>query len=214
MKVELVSMTQPLQDGLKHLTPEELLVYIARVSNPSNQMNTETASKLLAYCYKNKHWSVFEGVSLTFEIETSRAITQQLVRHRSFTFQEFSQRYSNVMGFEPIELRKQGEKNRQSSAEIVNDKTLKDLVKAHCDLSEKLYNKLLEKDISRETARMILPLCTTSRLYMTGNVRSFIHLFEVRGNKATAQKEIVEIIEAMKTYFSKHFPNIAELIYG
>ncbi len=214
MKVELVSITKPLQDELKGFTPEELIVYIARVSNPSNQMNTETSSKLLAYCYKNKHWSIFESVSLTFEIETSRAITQQLVRHRSFTFQEFSQRYSNVLGFEPIELRKQGDKNRQSSAEVVNDKALNELIAAHCALSEKLYNKLLEKDISRETARMILPLCTTSRLYMTGNVRSFIHLFEVRGNKLTAQKEIVEIIEAMKPYFSKHFPTIADLIYG
>lgn len=204
MNVKLVSMTNILVDGID--TPEELIVYIARVSNPNNQLNMETAPKLIRYLIQNKHWSPFEMVNVCFEIETSRAISQQLVRHKSFSFQEFSQRYSEVEDFEPIELRKKAVKNRQSSSDIVDDKALQDVVNKAVDGSFACYNLLLENGVAKEVARMVLPLTTKTRLFMNGSLRSWIHFLDVR-NSEHAQKEIRLIAQEIENILKQHFPN-------
>lgn len=209
MKTKLVSMTQMLVNGIN--TPEELIVYIARVSNPNNQLNTQTAPSLIRYLVKNKHWSPFEMVNICFEIETSRAISQQLIRHKSFSFQEFSQRYSKVENFEPIELRKQAIKDRQSSSDIINDKTLQDTVKMAIDGSFSCYNLLLEHGVAKEVARMVLPLTTKTRLYMNGSLRSWIHFLDVRDNEH-AQKETQEIAREIKNSLKYHFPNVFDAL--
>lgn len=204
MNVKLVSMTNILVDGID--TPEELIVYIARVSNPNNQLNMETAPKLIRYLIQNKHWSPFEMVNVCFEIETSRAISQQLVRHKSFSFQEFSQRYSEVEDFEPIELRKKAIKNRQSSSDIIDDKALQDAVNKAVDGSFACYNLLLENGVAKEVARMVLPLTTKTRLFMNGSLRSWIHFLDVR-NSEHAQKEIRLIAQEIENILKQHFPN-------
>ncbi len=209
MDVKLVSMTNILVDGID--TPEELIVYIARVSSPNNQLNMETAPKLIRYLIQNKHWSPFEMVNICFEIETSRAISQQLVRHKSFSFQEFSQRYSEVEDFEPIELRKKAIKNRQSSSDIIDDKALQDVVNKAVDGSFACYNLLLENGVAKEVARMVLPLTTKTRLYMNGSLRSWIHFLDVR-NSEHAQKEIRLIAQEIENILKQHFPNTFEAL--
>ena len=203
---------------LVNITPdaEKTMAYIARVSNPNNQDNEKFAG-LLKYCIKHNHWSVFEQSSMTLEIETTRAIAAQILRHRSFTFQEFSQRYadSTKLGEIPIpELRRQDEKNRQNST---ND--LDEFVKQKLELqmntlfssATALYQQMLEEGVAKECARMVLPLCTPTRIYMTGSCRSWIHYIELRSAHGT-QKEHMDIAQACKTVFIEQFPIVSEAL--
>ena len=218
MQTRLISVTQA---SSGELTPEQLIVYIARVSNPSNQMNHETADKLIRYLIKNKHWSPFEHVSMTIEIKTSRAIAAQILRHRSFSFQEFSQRYAEVTEFEPFELRKQAEKNRQSSSEVFNPeinallggKKEKALARVAWLLHQcqDAYKLLIEAGVAKESARMILPLTTQTTIYMTGTIRSWIHYLDIRCDEHT-QLEHREIAESIKEIFIQQFPEISKAL--
>jgi thymidylate synthase (FAD) len=216
MSVRLVSITNPSElvrftdDGsTTTVSPEELIVYIARVSNPDNQMNMETAPKLINYLIKHKHWSPFEFVDITFEIVTRRSIAAQILRHKSFAFQEFSQRYSTATEVQSIELRRQGKTNRQSSEEVIPDFALDRDIKQHIANSKMLYDKLIKQGISRETARDVLPLATETTMYMKGSVRSWIHYLDLRCSPDT-QKEHRLIAEGIKTIFVNNFPNISD----
>lgn len=217
MNVKLVSVTKSLVEE-KELSAEELIVYVARVSNPSNQLNSETSDKLIAYLVRNKHWSPFEMVDMTVEIVTSRGIAQQILRHRSFSFQEFSQRYAEVTDFEPVQLRKSGATNRQSSLEVF-DPVVKDrdgfeepsssLVDDHIINSQELYQKLIQAGVAKECARMVLPLTTQTKIYMKGSVRSWIHYLQIRCDEHT-QLEHREIALAIADVFKSIFPNISK----
>ncbi len=210
MKTKLVSITKPEIEGLS--SAEDLISYCARVSNPSNQMNTETAPRLLAYLIKHKHWSPFEMASMTIEIKTSRAIAAQILRHRSFSFQEFSQRYSTATELEDIEWRMQGKTNRQVGDEIVDlSPELKDEVDTTLATCKELYDKLIEKGLAKECARMVLPLNTSTTIYMSGTIRSWIHYLDIR-TKEDTQKEHREIALEIKNIFTNNFPNIAEAL--
>jgi len=209
MSVKLISITHPQIEGLK--TAEDLISYCARVSNPSNQLNTETAPRLLSYCIKHGHWSIFEMADMCFEIKTSRAIGAQILRHRSFSFQEFSQRYSEVTEIEPIELRKQTEKNRQSSEEVIEDPVLNNVMQYSIKQSLQTYEKLLQQGVAREQARLVLPLATQSTLYMKGSVRSFIHYLQLR-TKEDTQKEHRTIALEIQKIFIKEFPNVSRAL--
>jgi thymidylate synthase (FAD) len=224
MRVRAISVTQALPGAILDLpadaTPEMVIVYTARVSAPENQTKHFTALRLLSYCMRHGHWSVFEMVDLTMEIETSRAIAAQVLRHRSFSFQEFSQRYSAVtkLGdqlFETLELRpKHVAGNRQGSDEV---NAFPQAIAGHmagkvADLlttAEDLYQNLLREGVAPECARMVLPLATKTRIYMKGSVRSWIHYFKVRCDDH-AQKEHRLLAEALKAEFAKVFPVIAE----
>ena len=210
MKTKLISITKPEIEGIN--TAEELISSCARVSNPSNQFNTETAPKLLAYLIKHKHWSPFEMASMTFEIKTSRAIAAQILRHRSFSFQEFSQRYSTANELEKIEWRMQGKTNRQvGDQEVDLSPELKDEVDTTLATCKELYNKLIEKGLAKECARMVLPLNTSTTIYMNGTIRSWIHYLDIRCKDDT-QKEHREIADEIKSTFQFHFPNISEAL--
>ena len=195
---------------------EKTMAHIARVSNPDNQNNPNYAG-LLRYCIKHNHWSVFEQSSMTLEIETTRAIAAQILRHRSFTFQEFSQRYaqSNELGkIELPDLRRQDTKNRQNSIDDV-DPFVKQKLEAQMitlfSSAQSLYNQMIEEGIAKECARMVLPLCTPTRIYMTGSARSWIHYIELRSANGT-QKEHMDIANACKSIFIDTFPTIAEAL--
>lgn len=204
MEVKLTSITTPTVNNIQ--TAEDFISYCARVSNPNNQLNTETAPRLLKYLITHKHWSPFEMASFTVEIKTSRAIAAQILRHRSFSFQEFSQRYSQSTIFEDIEWRLQGKTNRQVGDEEVDlSPELKDEVDILIAACNKLYNKLIDKGLAKECARMVLPLTTSTTLYMSGNVRSWIHYLELR-TKEDTQKEHRDIAEKIKKIFIKEFP--------
>lgn len=207
MTVKLVAITKPLV-GDGNMTASDFITFAARVSNPSNQMSLLTAPKLLAYCIKHGHWSIFEQASMTVEIQTSRAISAQIIRHRSFCFQEFSQRYAPIDEAEPVELRTQDLKNRQASGDTYAQDWAMDAIAKSVDLAFKTYRQLLQEGVSRETARMVLPLCTQTTLYMTGNIRSWIHYLEQRCAKGT-QLEHRRIAEAIRdTIFAVEFPHI------
>ena len=195
---------------------EQTMAHIARVSNPNNQDNPNYAG-LLRYCIKHNHWSVFEQSSMTLEIETTRAIAAQILRHRSFTFQEFSQRYaqSNELGkIELPDLRRQDTKNRQNSIDDV-DPFVKQKFEAQMitlfSSAQSLYNQMIEEGIAKECARMVLPLCTPTRIYMTGSARSWIHYINLRSANGT-QKEHMDIANACKSIFIDTFPTIAEAL--
>lgn len=221
---KLVSVTHPTQDLVSEgiTSAEELISYCARVSNPSNQLNTETAPKLLKYLINHKHWSPFEMASMTVEITTSRAIAAQILRHRSFSFQEFSQRYSTATRITDIELRKQADKNRQSSTDefdpILKHSFFGENVSAsrHIDFAlekiEQLYTQLIEAGVARECARSVLPLATETTMYMTGTIRSWIHYIDLRAAEDT-QKEHRDIAVAIKDIFKQQFPNISEALW-
>lgn len=209
MNVKLIAVTKPLVEGIN--TADELISYCARVSNPSNQLNLETAPRLLRYCVKHGHWSIFETVSMTVEIVTSRAIAAQLLRHRSFTFQEFSQRYSKSATYEPVELRLQDKTNRQASGEVYKDDINEGMAAGIVQEAFQAYNLLLQYGVSKETARMVLPLCTQTTLYMTGNIRSWIHYFTIRCAEGT-QKEHRDVAQAIKEIFNQQFPTVAQAI--
>ena len=204
MNTKLISITKPIIEGIE--SAEDLISYCARVSNPNNQLNTETAPKLLKYLIDHKHWSPYEMVSFTVEIKTSRAIAAQILRHRSFSFQEFSQRYSSIVGREKIEWRLQGKTNRQVGEEEVQlSEKLMDEIEWVQDKCEYLYNNLIEEGVAKECARMVLPLNTSTTLYMSGTVRSWIHYLDLR-TKEDTQKEHRFIADEIKKIFIKEFP--------
>ena len=207
MTVKLVSVTPD---------AEKTMAYIARVSNPSNQDNEKYAG-LLKYCIKHNHWSVFEQSSMTLEIETTRAIAAQILRHRSFTYQEFSQRYaaSTALGnIELPELRRQDVKNRQNSIDDLDPEVVEKLNKQMITLfssAKSLYEQMLEQGVAKECARMVLPLCTPTRIYMTGSCRSWAHYINLRSAHGT-QKEHMEIAEASRKVFIEQFPAVSEAL--
>lgn len=216
MNVKLVSLTQS-QIKEKELTPEELIVYIARVSNPSNQLNTESSDKLLSFLVRHKHWSPFEMVDMTVEITTSRGIAQQIIRHRSFSFQEFSQRYAEVTDFEEVQLRKSGATNRQSSLEVFDpilyNGPASIRIEAHLKDGEDLYKELLSAGVAKECARFVLPLTTQTTIYMKGSIRSWIHYLQIRCDEHT-QLEHREVAQQIEQIFKTHFPNISKALYA
>ena len=214
MNVTLKAITQPsteLQEkGINDA--ERFIVYCARVSNPANQFNTDTSDKLINYCIKHQHWSIFEQAYCTFEIVTSRAIAAQILRHRSFTFQEFSQRYAETQELETVEWRKQGKTNRQVGEDATElPEHLENEFKALQWNSKRLYDLLLQEGVARECARMVLPLNTQTTLYVSGSVRSFIHYLQLR-TKEDTQKEHREVALEMKKIFCETFPNIAKAL--
>ena len=198
---------------LVHVTPdaESLIAYMARVSNPSNQSNTETSPKLIRYLIKHKHWSPFEMVNMCVEIETTRSIAAQILRHRSFSFQEFSQRYAQAsqLGNAVMpELRLQDTKNRQNSIEVEEeDLFLKDRIRYLYKHAEQVYEALLEAGVAKECARDVLPLSTPTRLYMNGTLRSWLHYCDLRCANGT-QKEHKMIADKVKQLIAKEFPQV------
>lgn len=215
MKVKLNCVTSPhieMEDAddvgmvTRYMSPEEYIIYCARVSNEENRLNYETAPKLLRYLIDHKHWSPFEMISIGFEIVTSRAIAQQLLRHRSFSFQEFSQRYAKVEAIEPVELRMQAEMNRQSSTDAIPETArLNDDVERTIKECTYRYEQLLEAGIAKECARMVLPLATQTTIVMHGTLRSWIHYLEQRCDDH-AQKEIRLIAEEIREQLAKVCP--------
>lgn len=218
MKVSLVSSSEPSKELVNQgiVNAQELVAYCARVSNPANQTNTETSEKLIRYLIKHQHWSPLEMVSACLEIETTRDIARQILRHRSFSFQEFSQRYAVAdLGFEFKEARLQDVKNRQNSIETddaglqLNWETQQDYVIA---AAQKSYRWALEKGIAKEQARAVLPEgLTVSRLYMQGTLRSWLHYIELRSGPET-QKEHRAIAIACAESLATIFPMITEFI--
>lgn len=197
--------------------PENQMAYIARVSNPNNQEN-ESYAGLLKYCIKNEHWSVFEQAFMTLEINTTRGLAAQILRHRSFTFQEFSQRYSDVNLLDediPIpELRRQDKSNRQNSIDDLSEEQtqlLQEQIRLHFSQAKDLYEKLLSQGIAKECARFVLPLATPTRLYMTGSCRSWIHYINLRSGHGT-QKEHMDIADACKDIFREVFPTTSQAL--
>jgi thymidylate synthase (FAD) len=192
---------------------EEAVAYCARVSNPENQNAQETAPKLLKYLIKHKHWSPFEMANVCMEIETTRDIARQILRHRSFSFQEFSQRYAAVQGFELSEVRLQDTKNRQNSLEVGDSSLHNWWFKAQQrirDDAELVYNMALAKGVAKEQARKLLPEgLTMSKMYMNGTLRSWLHYVDIRCDKAT-QKEHREVAEKCRDELAKLFPNVME----
>lgn len=211
---KIVAITQPLIDGLK--SADEFIAYAARVSNPSNQMNTETSERLLKYCIRNSHWSVFEMVNVVMEIETTRDIARQILRHRSFSFQEFSQRYADPikdLGFVTREARLQDTKNRQNSIEV-NDQFLQDDFESRqrflTEYAKETYNWAIESGIAKEQARAVLPEgLTVSRMYMNGTLRSWIHYCELRMGNGT-QKEHREVAQSCWNNLAVYFKFLTE----
>ena len=208
MNVTLVSVTPD---------AEKTMGYVGRVSNPKNQDNPKVAG-LLGYCIKHGHWSVFEQAHMTLEINTTRGLAAQILRHRSFTYQEFSQRYadSSLLGDTiPLpELRKQDLKNRQNSTDDMDDRKVKWYnyrMQKHFKEGMKLYQNMLKDGVAKECARFVLPLATPTRLFMTGSVRSWIHYIELRSGHGT-QKEHMDIANACKDVFRAQFPIVSEAL--
>ena len=208
MNVKLISVTPD---------AEKMMGYVARVSNPSNQENPKVAG-LLKYCVKHQHWSVFEQSFMTLEIETTRGLAAQILRHRSFTFQEFSQRYadSSLLSTNiPLpELRRQDTKNRQNSIDDIDEFKVQKyqmLMQDHFRDAMTLYQTMLDEGIAKECARFVLPLATPTRLYMSGSCRSWVHYIDLRSAHGT-QKEHMDIAEACKNVFIEQFPTVAEAL--
>jgi thymidylate synthase (FAD) len=214
MQVRLVALSSPAVPECK--TPGDLIAYCARVSNPENQVNTTTAPRLLAYLVRNQHWSPFEMASMTLEISTTRDIARQILRHRSFSFQEFSQRYAAVVS-EPVarEARLQDMRNRQDSHETSDRDLTAWWLQAQTTLSENaqsLYREALRRGMAKEVARSILPEGTTeSILYMAGTIRSWIHYCQLRTANGT-QKEHREVAQACQSELLKHYPELSEVL--
>ena len=217
MSARIIATTQPaswlVERGVK--TAEQLIVYTARVSNPANQDNVDTGAKLLKYCIEHGHWSIFETASMTVEVATTRAIAAQLLRHRSFTFQEFSQRYAKTTDkAKTTKARMQDPKNRQSSLPCESDETSwwwEQEQRRVFHAAEEAYAMALTKGIAKEVARMVLPLATPTRLYMTGSVRSWIHYLKARLDPAT-QLEHRQVAVAVAEIFREEFPVVSEAI--
>jgi len=207
------------QVKLISVTPdaEKTMGYVARVSNPANQENPNVAG-LLKYCVKHQHWSVFEQAFMTLEIETTRGIAAQILRHRSFTYQEFSQRYadSSLLGdsIPLFDLRRQDTKNRQNSIDDIDDSVKQEFeskIRKHFDDSMVLYQSMLDMGIAKECARFVLPLATPTRIYMSGSCRSWIHYITLRSANGT-QKEHMDIADACKKIFMEQFPTVSEAL--
>lgn len=216
--VQLVAITAPVIPGIH--SADEFIAYAARVSNPSNQMNTATSGKLLAYLIKHKHWSPFEMASMTVAIETTRVIAHQIVRHRSFSFQEFSQRYADpaAMGemYVRSEARLQDTKNRQNSI-VTEDDGLRawwdDAQYSLMTNAQDLYKEAIELGIAKEVARNVLPEgLTKSRLYMAGTIRSWIHYLQARGPGSGTQKEHMDVAAEVLPILAEHFPSVTEAL--
>ena len=208
MTVKLVSVTPD---------AEKIMAYVARVSNPNNQDNPKVAG-LLSYCIKHNHWSVFEQASMTLEIETTRGLAAQILRHRSFTFQEFSQRYADSsLLAETIslpELRRQDTKNRQNSIDDIDPFVRQEFqikMQRHFEEGMKLYKEMLDASIAKECARFVLPLACPTRIYMTGSVRSWIHYIDLRSAHGT-QKEHMDIANECRDIFKESFPIVSEAL--
>ena len=209
MTVKLIQITP---------NPEEQIAYIARVSNPNNQDNPDYA-KLLAYCIKHQHWSIFEQAFMTLEIETTRGLAAQILRHRSFTFQEFSQRYADTSlvtrGNIPLpELRRQDKKNRQNSTDDLDPEKVEMLnreIRQHFTDAQDLYRYMIDMGVAKECARFVLPLATPTRLYMSGSVRSWIHYIDLRSAHGT-QKEHKVIAEECREIFKVQLPTVSEAL--
>jgi len=208
MSVKLVSVTPD---------AEKTMAYVARVSNPANQEN-ENYAGLLRYCIKHQHWSVFEQAFMTLEIETNRGIAAQILRHRSFTYQEFSQRYADsslISEYIPVpDLRRQDTKNRQNSIDNIGDYEklgLQGKIQEHFEESMRLYKELLSHGVAKECARFVLPLATPTRIYMSGSVRSWSHYISLRSANGT-QKEHMDIANECKKVFIEQFPTVAEAL--
>jgi len=214
MKVKLIGYTQPAENAIIGIEDvQDLVAYCARVSNPQNQINSETAPKLLDYLIKHKHWSPFEMCSATLEVETTRDIARQFLRHRSFSFQEFSQRYADIRSFDDSfvvrEARLQDEKNRQNSVQT-NDENLQRMWEQQqrrvIEASKQAYNWAIKNGIAKEQARAVLPEGNTaSRLYVNGTIRSWIHYIELRSGNGT-QLEHMELAQEIGRIISKIFP--------
>ena len=208
MSVKLISVTPD---------AEQTMAYVARVSNPKNQENPNYA-KLLGYCIKHNHWSVFEQAFMTLEIETTRGLAAQILRHRSFTYQEWSQRYADssmlAESIPMFDLRRQDTKNRQNSIDDIDDFVKQEYeikIRRHFDEAMVLYQSMLDMGIAKECARFVLPLATPTRMYMSGSVRSWIHYITLRSANGT-QKEHMDIAEACKKIFVEQFPTCAEAL--
>ena len=207
MNVSLISVSP---DAEKHMA------YCARVSNPNNQ-NNENYAGLLRYCIKHQHWSIFEQAFMTLEINTTRGLAAQILRHRSFTYQEFSQRYAdaNLLGGIPVpDLRSQDHKNRQNSIDDIPEKQKKNLqnqIQRYFAEGLDLYNELIREGVAKECARFVLPLATPTRLYMSGSVRSWIHYIDLRSGHGT-QKEHMDIANECKSIFIGQFPTVSEAL--
>ena len=198
------------------LNAEELITKMARVSSPANEDNMETAPRLLRYLIKHKHWSPFELGNLCVKIYTQRDISAQILRHRSFTFQEYSSRYSRMASAEIPELRRQDLKNRQNSINDLNEllvDELEDKIGVQIGSTFNLYQELLDRGVAKECARRILPLCTPTVLYMNGTIRSWIHYIELRSANGT-QKEHQQIALKIKDIFTKQLPIISEALWS
>ena len=214
IKARVIGVTQPVVDFIPD--SEGILSYAARVSNPSNQVNFETAAKLLQYCVDNKHYSVFETCNITMEIEAPRDIARQILRHRSFSFQEFSQRYAESTDFITREARTQDAKNRQNSLEV-KDKELEDwwqgVQEAYLAYAKLVYSRALDAGIAKEVARVVLPEgLTMSKMYMNGTVRSWLHYIDVRDDEGVTQKEHVDVARKCKQEVVKCFPFLESLM--
>ena len=208
MSVKLISVTPD---------AEKMMAYVARVSNPNNQENPNYA-KLLGYCIKHNHWSVFEQAFMTLELETTRGVAAQVLRHRSFTYQEFSQRYADSSMLADqipmFDLRRQDTKNRQNSIDDIDPFVKQEFeikIRRHFDEAMTLYQSMLDMGIAKECARFVLPLATPTRMYMSGSVRSWIHYITLRSANGT-QKEHMDIAEACKKIFVEQFPTCAEAL--
>jgi len=212
-------MTTPHQVELIHITPdaEELIAYMARVSNPSNQNNTKTSAKLIRYLIEHKHWSPFEMVNMCVQIETTRSIAAQILRHRSFSFQEFSQRYARVNEMPMIpELRTQDLKNRQNSIDNLDealDKKFQFEIGKHYLTAYRLYTDMLDAGIAKECAREILPLAAPTKMYMNGTIRSWLHYCDLRTSNGT-QKEHAQIAGQVQDLLYQHLPNVCEAMWS
>ena len=208
MSVKLISVTPD---------AEKTMAYVARVSNPANQENDNYAG-LLRYCIKHQHWSVFEQAFMTLEIETTRGLAAQILRHRSFTFQEFSQRYADSSmlsnNIPVFDIRRQDTKNRQNSIDDIDDftkQTFEIKIKKHFEDAMRLYKEMLDAGVAKECSRFVLPLATPTRLYMSGSVRSWIHYINLRSANGT-QKEHMDIANECKRIFTLQFPTVAEAL--
>ena len=215
-QVKLVAITQGAGELIEQ-SAQEVISYIARVSNPNNQLNFDTAAGLLKYCIKHEHWSIFEHAFMTLEINTTRGISPQILRHRSFTFQEFSQRYadSTQLGtLEMPELRRQDTKNRQNSIDDLDEfekQTVERQIQTLFSSAEALYVQMLNRGIAKECARSVLPAAVPTRIYMTGSCRSWIHYIQLRSANGT-QKEHMDIANNCKAVFNTQFPTVAEAL--
>jgi len=204
---------------LIHITPnaEDLISYMARVSNPANQNNTQTSAKLIKYLIDHQHWSPFEMVNMCVSIETTRSIAAQILRHRSFSFQEFSQRYAKVEKQASIpELRRQDEKNRQNSIDDLDSTIVQlyeyEIVKHYAD-AYRLYHNLLEAGVAKECAREVLPMAAPTKLYMNGTIRSWLHYCDLRTSNGT-QREHAQIAAQIQDLLYQHLPYVSAAMWN